>query len=322
MIGNILAIALLLAATIAIAFGIRAAWRTRKPLVRWPVAVVGGLFVLIGLVITGASFRGATIAYSKGGRPVRPLTVERTPEQIERGKHIVGNWCVGCHSPTQQLPAVGGVDLAKEIPPPIGSLASGNLTPAGRVKDWSDGEIFRAIREGVDPQGNRLLVMSAQYARYLSDEDIKSVIAFMRSQPAAGTDAPREYLTLVGLAMAGANMFPSINEPPPETVPVTPRGETIEYGKYMAGWMNCRECHGPNLAGVTGGMLGPAPSLRVAQTWTTDQFLETMRSGTTPYGKQLDSVRMPWKAVARFGEDEVRAIHAYLKTVEIPLPPQ
>lgn len=50
MLGNLLAIALMLAATIAIPVGIRAAWRTRKPLVRWPVAIVGGLFVLIGLV--------------------------------------------------------------------------------------------------------------------------------------------------------------------------------------------------------------------------------------------------------------------------------
>ena len=320
MIGNIFAIAMLLAAIIALGFGVRAAWRTRKPLVRWPVAVLGGFFILIGLVITGASARGVSLAYSKGGRPVQQMTVERTPERVERGKHIVGNWCVGCHSPTKELPAIGGVDIAKEIPPPIGSLTSANLTPAGRIKDWSDGEIFRAIREGVDPQGNKLLVMSAQYARYLSDEDLKSVIAFLRTQEPAGEPTPPEYLTFLGVAMAGADMFPSIKEPPPETVASVPRDTTVAYGKYMASWMNCRECHGPNLAGVTGGMLGPAPSLRVAQTWTTEQFLETMRTGVTPHGKKLDSLRMPWRNISRFGEDEVRAIHAYLKTVEIPLP--
>jgi mono/diheme cytochrome c family protein len=322
MIGNILAIAMLLAAIIALGFGVRAAWRTRKPLVLWPVAILGGFLILIGLVIAGTSTRGVTLAYSKGGRPVQQMTVERTPERVERGKHIVGNWCVGCHSPTKELPAIGGVDIAKEIPPPIGSLTSANLTPAGRIKDWSDGEIYRAIREGVDPQGNKLLVMSAQYARYLSDEDLKSVIAFLRTSEPAGQPTPPEYLTFLGVAMAGADMFPSIKEPPPETVPSVPRDTTVAYGQYMASWMNCRECHGPNLAGVTGGMLGPAPSLRVAQTWTTDQFLETMRTGVTPYGKKLDSLRMPWRNISRFGEDEVRAIHAYLKTVEIPLPPK
>ena len=113
MIGNILAIAMLLAAIVAVGFGVRAAWRTRKPLVRWPVAIVGSLFILIGLVITGASARGVSVAYSKGGRPVQEMTVERTPERVERGKHIVGNWCVACHSPTKSLPAIGGVDALR-----------------------------------------------------------------------------------------------------------------------------------------------------------------------------------------------------------------
>ena len=112
MIGNLIAIAMLLAVTVAIAFGIRAAWRTRKAHIRWPAAVFGSLFVVIGLVLTTAASRGVGIAYVKGGRPVKPLTVERTPERVTRGKHIVGNWCVACHSPTHDLPAQGGVDLA------------------------------------------------------------------------------------------------------------------------------------------------------------------------------------------------------------------
>ena len=322
MVGNLLAIALLVAALIGLAFGLRAAWRTGKPLVRWPAALIGGVVMLFGIVVSGASFRGVSLAYSKGGRPVQAMTIERTPERIERGKHIVGNWCVGCHSPTKELPAVGGVDIAKEIPPPIGSLVTANLTPNGRIKDWTDGEVFRAIREGVDPQGNKLLVMSGQYARYLSDEDLKSVIAFLRSQEPGGEPTPPGELTLLGLAMAGANMLPSIAEPPPESVPHVNRDTTAAYGQYMASWMNCRECHGPNLAGVSGGLLGPAPSLRVAQTWTADQFLAAMKTGVTPYGKTLDSLRMPWRNISRFGDDELRAIHAYLRTVEIPLPPQ
>jgi mono/diheme cytochrome c family protein len=322
MIGNIIAVALLLTAIIAIGFGIRAAWRTRKALVRWPVAILGSLVAGIGLIVFGASLRGFPIAYAKGGRPVPQLTVERTPERIARGKHIVGNWCVACHSPTHELPASGGVDIAKEIPFPIGSLTTGNLTPGGRIKDWTDGEIFRAIREGYDPQGNKLLVMSGQYARYLSDEDLKSVIAFLRSQEPVGTDVPRGRLTLIGLAMGGAGMFPRIDEAPPETVPSIPESPTAEYGKYMVSWMNCRECHGPNFAGTKGGILPPAPSLRVAQTWTTEQFLQTIRTGMTPYGKKLDSTMMPWKNIGRFSDDELKAIHAYLKSVEIPLPPQ
>ena len=321
MIGNLIAIALIVAAIILLGFGVRAAWRSRKPIIRWPSTILGGLAILIGVIFTGASTRGVGIAYGKGGRPVKQITVERTPERIERGRHIVGNWCVACHSPTGQLPASGGVDIAKEIPFPIGSLTTGNLTPAGRIKDWTDGEIFRAIREGYDPQGNKLLVMSARYARYLSDDDLKSVIAFLRSQAPVGTDVPRGRLTVVGLAMGGADMFPRIKEPPPDSVPSVEPGPTVEYGKYMVSWMNCRECHGPNFAGTKGGVLPPAPSLRVVQGWTAEQFVQTLRTGKTPYGKQLSS-NMPWKNIGRFSDDELRAIHAYLKSVEIPLPPK
>src|ERR1041384_2624721 len=153
MLGNIVAVALLVASIIAIGFGSRAAWRTRKARVRWPVATLGSLVAAICLLVAGAAVKGFPIAYAKGGRPAPQLTVERTPERIERGKHIVGNWCVPCPSPTHQLPASGGVDLAKEIPFPIGSLVTGNLTPGGRIKYWTDGDIMRAIREGYDPQG-------------------------------------------------------------------------------------------------------------------------------------------------------------------------
>jgi mono/diheme cytochrome c family protein len=322
MLGNIFAVALLVVAIIAIGFAVRAAWRTRKALVRWPVAILGSLLAAICLVVAGAALKGFPIAYARGGRPAPQLTVERTPERIERGKHIVGNWCVTCHSETHQLPAAGGVDLATEIPFPIGSLVTGNLTPGGRIRDWTDGEIFRAIREGYDPQGNKLLVMSAQYARYLSDDDLKSVIAFLRSQEPVGTTTTVNRLTLIGLAMGGAGMFPRIDEPPPDSVPSTPAGPTAEYGKYMVSWMNCRECHASNFAGSKGGILPPAPSLRVAQTWTAEQFVQTLRTGMTPYGRKLDSTMMPWKNIGRFSDEELEAIHAYLKTVDIPLPPQ
>src|ERR1044071_2545376 len=196
MLGNVIAVAFLLVAIVAIGFGIRAAWRTRKAIIRWPVAIVGSLVAAIALLVAGAFLRGFPIAYAKGGRPVPQLTVERTPERIARGKHIVGNWCVTCHSPTGELPARGGVDIANDIPFPIGSLTTGNLTPGGRIKKWTDGEIFRAIREGYDPEGNKLLVMSGQYARYLSDDDLKSAIAFLRSQDSAGPDVPRRRLPL------------------------------------------------------------------------------------------------------------------------------
>ncbi|WP_426419704.1 hypothetical protein [Bradyrhizobium genosp. A] len=63
------------------------------------------------------------------------------------------------------------------MPVPVGAFVSSNLTPAGPLGRWSDGEIFRAIRNGVDRDGRWLIIMSYTNAGKLSDDDAKAVIA-------------------------------------------------------------------------------------------------------------------------------------------------
>jgi hypothetical protein len=48
---------------------------------------------------------------------------------------------------------------------------------AGRLNRWSDGEIFRAIRNGIDADGRWLIVMSYTNAGKLSDDDTRALIA-------------------------------------------------------------------------------------------------------------------------------------------------
>ena len=73
-----------------------------------------------------------------------------------------------------------------------------------------------------------------------------------------------------------------------------------------------------NLAGHVKGM----DNVTSLSTWTAEQFIQTLRTGTSPYGKKLNPSMMPWKNIGRFSDVELTAIHAYLKSVEIPLPPQ
>jgi hypothetical protein len=46
------------------------------------------------------------------------------------------------------------------------------------------------LRHGVDPHGRRLFVMANVNSRYLSNEDMQAVIAYLRSQPAMGNETP------------------------------------------------------------------------------------------------------------------------------------
>jgi len=111
--------------------------------------------------------------------PIPDLKVEATPERIARGKALVDGFCSACHSTTGTL--TGGLDIGEHFPISVGSFVSSNLTPAGPLKHWSDGEIFRAIRNSVDADGRWLTVMSYTNAGRLSDDDTQAVIAYLRS---------------------------------------------------------------------------------------------------------------------------------------------
>ena len=211
------------------------------------------------------------------------LKVAGTPEQIQRGQAIANSFCDACHSKTG--PLTGGVDLSKDFPIPVGSFVSSNLTPAGRLNRWSDGEIFRAIRNGVDADGRWLIVMSYTNAGKLSDDDTQALIAYIRSQPAAGrqTANPPDQLNLLGVIMLGAGMLPEGKPVFTSVIAAPPKGPTVQFGEYVMSYQDCRECHGANLAGGVQGQLGPiGPGLNLVKEWKLEEFVATMRTGTDP----------------------------------------
>lgn len=290
--------------------------RSSRPLVKWAGVAGGGLVALILLIISGSSTRGMWMLYGPRGRPVRDVQVEATPERIARGQHIANTMCVGCHSLNGQLPLSGGKNLSDEAGIPLGDLYTINLTPAGPLANWTDGEIFRALRDGADERGRRLPVMSAQRARNLSDEDIYSVIAFIRSQPPVNNPTPPPNPSFLAAILAGANQLPLLPGMAPDTIVAPPAGDNAEYGKYIVGWMGCDECHGPDYTGGGGGVLPVGPNLRSVKNWTGEQFIATIRSGKTPFGKQLDSLMMPWNIYGRMTDMELSAVHKYLTSLD------
>src|SRR5712664_3337688 len=150
------------------------------------------LLILISLAIT----------FTIGWRPIigpraRALTdrkFQSTPARLERGKYLVHSvmGCVGCHSDP---------DLSKPGAPPVaGRLGAGtiwkdsdtpwlvapNITPDKETGagNWTDDTLARAIREGIGHDG-RALFTTMPYRNYraLSDEDLASVIVYIRTLP-------------------------------------------------------------------------------------------------------------------------------------------
>src|SRR5215831_5410490 len=165
-------------------------------------------FVLVVLLILLVPL-GITLTV--GWRPflgprARPLTdrkFEVTPTRLERGKYLVNGivGCVDCHSehdPTLEgAPPKSGREGAGVLflqDPSLGKVYASNITPDKEtgIGNWTDDQIARAVREGIGGDGRALFpIMPYRNFRNLSDEDLASVIVYMRSIPAIKNAVPK-----------------------------------------------------------------------------------------------------------------------------------
>ncbi|HVJ40398.1 MAG TPA: c-type cytochrome [Dongiaceae bacterium] len=308
---NIISLGILvLLAGLLIWWSVRAA-QFKSRFLKWLSA---GLGVLVAIVVSAASVLAAIGLVKANARtaPVPVLDIAGSPDQVRRGQAISDSFCSACHSVTGTL--TGGLDIGKDFPLPVGSFVSANLTPAGRLKHWSDGEIFRAIRNGVDADGHWLTLMSYTNAGKLSDADILSLIAYLRSLPAAGEESvmPADQFNLLGLIMLGAGLLPTGKPVFTGTVIAPPKGPTLEWGAYLLSYQDCRECHGATLTGGVPGQMAPlGPDLNLVKQWKPEEFISTLRTGVDP-GSHILSAQMPWRPIGRMDDDDLHAIYQYL----------
>ncbi len=289
--------------------------RAQKPLIKWGGLVVSGLLSVVFTLALSV----ALVGFYKLNVPpyhnvVADIKVARTLGQVARGEKFAF-YCAECHSP-HETPPLAGQLFTGSGGPPVGTLAAPNLTPAGEIKDWSDGEIIRAIREGVHKSGRPLLIMPSEALHNMSDADVQSIVAYLRSQPAVEPNTPATKLNVLAALFVGAGMFTTAAQAPitrPIVAPVA--GATSDYGKYLVSIMNCRLCHGEHLTGgKPGGSLPVGPNLAViVPTWGETGFVTTLRTGVDPAGHTLGH-GMPRKEISAFAsDDDLRAMYAYLR---------
>ncbi len=321
MIGNILILLVLLA--LITLFG-RLTWRAVTAKRVW-VKIVGGLLAgLMTLLLTAVMVMGAkgTATIYSPNVPAAPnLTVAKTDQQIARGEYLVDLSCINCHgavdadgNPSGELPLTGGWNIAAaEGFGFMGDMVTENLTPGGKLAGYSDGELFRVLRQSVSQEGHKLGFMDFLPYKELSDADTEAIIAYLRSlEPVETAVFTGDKINFLGAVLMGSGMFPPI-VPGAETVIAPPEGETAEYGKYVATYGECRGCHGPDMTGVAASSLGPAiPNPRpLVGNLTQEAFFETMRSGVKPNGLPF-SEGMPWQNAAKMTNSDLAALYAYL----------
>jgi mono/diheme cytochrome c family protein len=301
---------LIVLAAVLIWSGVRA-WRATRGVLRWSGAGLAAILAVAASCAGALTIAGMVKQHARSA-PVPDLNVAPAPERIARGKALADGFCSACHSKTGTL--TGGVDIGEHFAIPVGSFVSANLTAAGALRRWSDGQIFRAIRNGVGADGRWLTIMSYTNAGRLSDDDIEALIAYLRSLPAAGaqTPEPPDRLNPLGAAMLGAGLLPGGNPVIPGSITAPPKGPTVQFGEYILSYQDCRVCHGARLTGGVPGQLAPlGPGLDMVKDWTLAQFIATPRTGVDPHGHAL-SAQMPWRPIGRMDDDELAAVYAYL----------
>jgi mono/diheme cytochrome c family protein len=305
------------------------------------LAKIGGYGILFFLVLAALA-----LTFTVGWRPVigakkRPLTAhkfESTPERMRRGEYLVHAvmHCMGCHSKYDEK-ADPPVLLSKEGAGAVhfeeGSfrMVAPNITsdPETGLGKWSDDAIARAIREGIAADGRALFpVMPYEHFRHMSDEDLASVVVFIRSLPPVRSELPPTKIPFLF-----ARLIQAVPQPVTEPVPEPDLSTPDKHGAYLANMGTCSYCHTPlnskfqpipgmELAGgnpMIGAGAGVAsanltPDASGIVYYDEALFNQAMRTGSVR-ARKLNSA-MPWWAFRNMTDDDLKAVFAYLRTLK------
>lgn len=257
---------------------------------------------------------------------------------IERGRYLVYGpaGCARCHTDRSQLkklqageelPLTGGRHWDITLGDIYGAnLSSDKITGLG---NWSDGEIARAIRHGVDKNGEVMAPMM-EYAD-IHNDDLQAIVSFLRSLEPVKNPVPENRWSMIGQIAKALALKPKM----PSGLKYPKREASAEYGAYLANVLSaCVACHternqstgrfvGPPLAGgtrfpyegnlskvVVAPNLTPAPKTGHISALSEEQFFRRMRAGPS-----VQFTHMPWGGFKRTDDQDLRAIYRYLMSV-------
>ena len=304
--------------------------------------------VLIGALAVLVVLLAVCITLTIGWRPIlgpkaRPLTsrkFEATPQRLERGRYIFNSAaaCVDCHSEhdrnSPDHPVLAEMRGAGEVMPfddLPGRIVAPNLTPDAQTGagSWTDDQIARAIREGVGYDGRALFpMMPYSHYRLMSDEDLASVVIYMRSLPPVHHELPK-----TEIIFPVKYLIRSVPAPITDAVSAPDRANRVQWGAYEVNMGGCIDCHTPvdahhdPLPGFdfAGGQVfkGAWGTTTVSANLTPDAsgigyyddalFIQSLRTGYVK-ARRLDPL-MPVEQYSGLSDDDLKAMFAYLRTV-------
>lgn len=263
--------------------------------------------------------------------PVTGIRASTDSAVIARGAYLVNGQahCYACHTPDSirergfREPLIGG----HAFKTPFGSLFTPNLTSdsATGIGKRTDEELAQALRYNVNH--NKNAIVGIMPFNGMSDEDLTSVISYLRTIPPVRNEVPDHDLNMLGKMLMRFLIEPVI----PEVSTLKP-DTTSDYGRYLAySVANCNGCH--TNRGAAGEFVGDpfgggyqfaeksgtfySPNLtpndtagRIAK-WNYEVFERRFRTG-----RLLEGSPMPWENFQEMSDNDLKAIYKFLRTLK------
>ncbi|MBI3180656.1 MAG: cytochrome c [Myxococcales bacterium] len=290
------------------------------------------------------------------GKYIRETTqevIEPTPERLQRGEYLVNQvtYCGACHTTrdsgelydskrSDMFLGGGNVDEAPSmglkiwIPNISGDIETG-------VGSWSDDELLRGVRDGVTKDGRLMFpIMPFGNYQYMSDDDARAVVAYLRTVPKVKQPKPRaknEVPFMMGMMMG----MGVAHHPPAKEVKAPPREDKVAYGEYLGRLGDCTSCHSmggkgpygkederymgggydfafehPRLGKVHASNLSSDEETGLGN-YSADQLKQALRTGYRLDGKQMaPPMSLLIGHVSQLTEEDMDALVTWLKSLK------
>jgi mono/diheme cytochrome c family protein len=295
--------------------------------------ILAGLAALIVLSVGAVLIKFYVL--SPKYRDAADVKAPSSADAIERGRYLAWHVtaCIGCHSevdvtlsgePVKPGREGSGRDFG-DLPGFPGRVRAQNLTPDREtgIGAWTDGEVLRAMREGVGKDGRTLFPMMPyqSYAKSLSDADSLAIVAYLRTlKPIRNAVGSSSIDFPVSMFIRG------VPAPLEQGAPPLP-ADRLERGKRLLTLASCHDCHDAfddkrnAIPGreLSGGAEFPIPgkgSIYAANitsdkasgigAYADEDLIRVFREGKNKSGRQLYA--MPWPYYKGLTDDDLEAL--------------
>lgn len=287
--------------------------------------IVGGSLAMLAAGAGIAAGAAVLLSERKMNRTVdvpRPsLNLASFDANRERGEYLfVTRGCSECHGERGEGKVIVDDQKAGFY------VHTPNLTRGGggAAATYSDSDWVALLRHGVKPNGSAALIMPSEDYAQMADEDVASLVAYIRGMAPSAERKVEIRLPLMMKALYAFGAFKDAAEkidhakPAPARVP----NDLHAQGEYIS--KTCIGCHGQGYAG--GQIPGAPPSWPAAANLTSaadgamaryasvEQFRQMMRTGKRADGTSIGV--MPFESLRAMSDAELDALFGFLKTLQ------